>query len=192
MSTLLSFASARAMGALALVLLLALLWQTARIEGWPLAGGGLKADMARLEQRIAADELARARTQAALLAAQARRAEAANEQARAHEAAKRANDEHFRKVTESVHVRVGAAGDRLCVLPWGAVRLLDAAASGADPDAVAAVVAPGIADDAASDVTLSEAVALLAGNLARARANADQLKRLQRAAGPEGDTVSRY
>lgn len=189
MSTLLAPLGARAIGLLALILLPALVWQTARIEGWPL-GGGFKAEVVRLEQQIAAAELARARTQAALLAAQARRAEAANGEARAHEIAKRANDEHFRKVTESVHVRVGEAGNRLCVLPWGAVRLLDAAASGADPDAVAAAVAPGIADDAASDVTLSEAVTLLAGNLARARANADQLRHLQRAMQSFADPVS--
>ena len=80
-------------------------------------------------------------------------------------------------------VYVSAKSDALCVLPWGAVRLLDAAASGADPAFVAAAVAPGQPDDAASDVKLSEAVALLATDLGRARDNADQLKHLESAIG---------
>jgi hypothetical protein len=175
--------------ALALTCAGGLLWQTARIDGWPLIGGGLKADVARLQGQILANERRRAVRQAAMLAEQARRAEAANGQARMHELAKRSNDEHLRKVTESVHVQIGEAGDRNCVLPWGAVRLFDAAASGTDPDAVAALVAPGLPDDAPSDVTLSEAVTLLAANLARARANASQLSRLQRAVEPQADHV---
>ena len=65
------------------------------------------------------------------------------------------------------------------------MRLLDAAASGADPADVRARVAPGQPDDAASDVTLSEAVALLATDLGIARQTADQLRQLQAAvAGP--------
>jgi hypothetical protein len=66
------------------------------------------------------------------------------------------------------------------------VRLLDAAASGADTGDVAAAIAPGQPDDAASDVKLSEIAALLAGNLGVARQNAGQLAGLERAAGPAG------
>jgi hypothetical protein len=61
------------------------------------------------------------------------------------------------------------------------VRLLDAAASGADPGDAAAHIAPGQPDDAASDVTLPEAVALLAADLGIARRNAGQLSGLEAA-----------
>jgi hypothetical protein len=44
--------------------------------------------------------------------------------------------------------------------------------------------APGQPDDAASDVKLSEAVALLAADLGIARRNADQLTHLQKAVQP--------
>jgi hypothetical protein len=67
------------------------------------------------------------------------------------------------------------------------VRLLDAAASGADPDFVAAHVAPGVADDAPSGIALSDVVALLAADLAIARDNADQLIHLERAVGTKQD-----
>jgi hypothetical protein len=69
--------------------------------------------------------------------------------------------------------------DSSCVVSWGAMRLLDAAASGADPDFVAAAVAPGLPDDTPSGIALSEAVTLLATDLAIARDNADQLRRLE-------------
>src|SRR5690606_26334152 len=88
-------------------------------------------------------------------------------------------------VVKEVPVYVGGASDRKCILPWGAVRLLDAAASGTDPARLRDHIAPGQPDDAASDVTLSEAVALLAANLGTARLNAGQLEHLQRAVGTE-------
>jgi hypothetical protein len=64
------------------------------------------------------------------------------------------------------------------------VRLLDAAASGAQLGDVAAAVAPGRPDDAASDVKLSEAVALLAADLGIARQNGEQLDHLEKAVAP--------
>jgi hypothetical protein len=70
------------------------------------------------------------------------------------------------------------------MLPWGAIRLLDAAASGANLGDVAARIAPGQPDAAASDVKLSEAVALLAVDLGIARQNADQLDHLRQAVSP--------
>ncbi|HEY4078920.1 MAG TPA: hypothetical protein VGM26_18470 [Rhizomicrobium sp.] len=70
------------------------------------------------------------------------------------------------------------------MLPWGAIRLLDAAASGAGLDDVAAAIAPGQPDDAASTVKLSDAVALLAADLGIARQNADQLTHLEKAVQP--------
>jgi hypothetical protein len=71
-----------------------------------------------------------------------------------------------------------------CVVPWGLVRLFDAAASGADPDDVGAAIAPGQPDDAASDVTLPALAALLAADLGIARENAGQLSHLQAAVRP--------
>jgi hypothetical protein len=67
---------------------------------------------------------------------------------------------------------------------WGAIRLLDAAASGADLGDVAAAIAPGQPDDAASTIKLSDAIALLAADLGIARQNADQLTHLEKAAQP--------
>jgi hypothetical protein len=64
------------------------------------------------------------------------------------------------------------------------VRLLDAAASGADPADLRARIAPGFADDAASDVGLPEVAALLAADLGIARQNAGQLEHLQKALAP--------
>ena len=80
-------------------------------------------------------------------------------------------------------VNVSTKSNSACVVPLGAVRLLDAAASGADLRDVAAAIAPGQPDDAASDVTLSETVALLAADLGIARQNAGQLEGLERASG---------
>ena len=49
----------------ALVLSGGLIWQTARIDGWPLIGGGLKAQVAGLQQLVEARDLAEARAQSA-------------------------------------------------------------------------------------------------------------------------------
>ena len=56
----------------ALVLAVGLIWQTERIDGWPFIGGGLKADVAGLQQQIAARDLAQAQADAAALAARLR------------------------------------------------------------------------------------------------------------------------
>jgi hypothetical protein len=186
----LAFLSSRLAGPVAaagaLLFAAAFAWQTARIDGWPFVGGGLKDKVAQLQAQAAADALARARSEAAALAAQAKAAEAANDEARAHAAAAAANARQIQTVIEKVPVYVSRKSDSACVVPWGAVRLLDAAASGADPDYTRAHVAPGQPDDAASDVTLSEAVALLAADLAIARDNADQLRHLENAVRPAG------
>jgi len=84
---------------------------------------------------------------------------------------------------EEVPVYVSEKAAAACVIPLGAVRLLDAAASGADLDTVRAAIAPGQPDDAASDVGLPEALALLAADLGAARQNADQLEHLEKAVG---------
>jgi hypothetical protein len=161
-----------------------LAWQTGRIDGWPLIGGGLKEDIAELQQNIAARGLAQAKAESAALAARAALADAANDQARANAQDDQAVQTQIQTVIRKVPIYVSVANDRACVLPWGAVRLLDAAASGAQLGDVAAAVAPGQPDDAASDVKLSEAVALLAADFGIARQNAGQLAHLENAVGP--------
>ncbi len=173
-----------AAAACALLLGAGLLWQTARIEGWPLAGGGFKNKVAALQQQIAARDLAQARAQSAALLARARQADAADGQARAHAVDDQAIQTQIQTVIREVPRHVDAKADSVCVLNWGSVRLLDAAASGARLGDVAALVAPGQPDDAASDVKLSEIVALLAADLGIARQNAGQLEHLQKAVTP--------
>jgi len=105
-------------------------------------------------------------------------------QARAHLAAADVMRRQIETIVEKVPVYVSEKSNAGCVVPWGVVRLLDAAASGASLDAAGAAIAPGRPDDAASDVALSEAVALLAADLGIARQNGDQLERLQKAVAP--------
>jgi len=184
MATLWTWLGGRLAGGCAILLAAALAWQTARIDGLPLLGSGFKAQVADLQRRIAARDLEDARARAAMLAARAQQADAANGQARAHAAGDRKIQNQVQAVIGKVPQYVSAKSDSACVVPWGAVRLLDAAASGAGLDDVAARIAPGQPDDAASTVTLSEAVALLAADLGVARQNADQLDHLEKAVRP--------
>ncbi len=170
--------------ACALLLAVGLAWQTGRIDGWPIVGGGYKAQVAGLQQQIAARDLADAKAEAAALQARAQLASAADDAARAHAANGQTIQNQIQTVIREVPNHVDAKSDAACVVPWGVVRLLDAAASGADPGDVAARVAPGQPDDAASDVKLSEAAALLVQNLGAARENADQLTHLEQAVTP--------
>lgn len=184
LATILSWLGGKVIGpvACACALLLAglLAWQTARIDGLPLVGGGLKAQVTGLQQQIAARDLAAAQAQAAALAARAQLAAAQETIARAAATRDQAIQTQIQTVIREVPVDVDAKDDAACVVPWGLVRLLDAAASGADLRDVAARVAPGFADDAASDVKLSEIATVLAGNLGAARQNAGQLGALEK------------
>jgi hypothetical protein len=112
MATIIAFLTSRVAGPVATLLALAcaagLMWQTARIDGLPLIGGGLKAEAATLQGQIAAGELARAKAQADALAVQARGAAAAGEEARAHVLASRANENHIRTIIERVPDDVSA------------------------------------------------------------------------------------
>ena len=166
----------------ALLLAAVLVWQTARIDGLPLIGGGFKAQVAGLTQQLAARDLAQAKAQAAALQARAELTAAQDGIARAAAGNDRAIQTQIQTVIREVPRAIPNSRD--CVLPWGAVRLLDAAASGADVGDVAARIAPGQPDDAASDVRLSEAVTLLTGNLGAARQNAGQLEALEKAVQP--------
>lgn len=170
--------------ACALLLAAALAWQTVRIDGVPLIGGGLKVQVAGLQQQIAARHLAQAQAQAAALQARAQLTATQDAVARNAAAGDQAIQTQIQTVIREVPVHVDAKSDAACVVPWGLVRLLDAAASGADIGDVAAAIAPSQPDDAASDVKLSEIAALLAGNLGAARQNAGQLEALEKAVGP--------
>jgi hypothetical protein len=184
-AAILSFLSSRLAAPLALLAALALgcgfAWQSARIEGVPLLGGGLKAQIARLNGEIVAEHAAAAASVNAAWAARQKAQATADAVAATAVADAAAAQSQIRTVLQKVPVYVSDDASRRCVVPWGAVRLLDAAASGADPDAAAAHIAPGQPDDAASDVTLSEAVALLAADLGIARQNAGQLRGLEAA-----------
>jgi len=181
MTALLSFLRLRVPAPLALLLALLLFWQSARIEGLPLLDDGFKARIVVLERERDVHALADAKAATARLMAQRARDDHAGRQAQDHLALDRAMQTQIQTVIREVPIHVSAASDAKCVLPWGAVRLLDAAASGADPAQLRDRIAPSQPDDAASDVTLSETVALLAANLGAARQNAGQLDHLQRA-----------
>jgi hypothetical protein len=126
----------------ALVLGAGLAWQTARIDGWPLVGGGLREEVAGLQRRIAAQDLAQAKAESAALTARARLVDAAAAVARDHVASDQAIQTQIQTVIREVPKRVDAKDDAGCVVPWSVVRLLDAAASGAGLGDVAARVAP--------------------------------------------------
>lgn len=170
----------KAASAAALVLGLLLAWQTVRIEGLPLIGGGFRQAVAALEKDRAARDLRDARARAEALAARMRAQARMNVTATAHLAADRDIQTQIRTVIEKVPVHVPAKADAECRIPWGAVRLLDAAASGAGLADAGARIGSGQPDDAAADVTLSEIVALLAENAGIARRNAEQLTALQK------------
>ena len=184
-AAILSFLSSRLAAPLAWLAVLALgcglAWQSARIDGVPLLGGGLKAQIARLNGQIAARALQDAQAAAAAWAARQKAQDTAEAVAAAAARGAASTDNQIRTVIQKVPVYVSDDASRRCVVPWGAVRLLDAAASGADPGDAAAHIAPGQPDDAASDVTLPEAVALLAADLGIARRNAGQLSGLEAA-----------
>ncbi len=163
----------------------AALWQTARIDGVPLLGGGFKAQVAALTAQSAARDLADAKAQAAALQLRAQQAARGEAAAQAHASAQARTQAQIQTVIEKVPVYVSQKAASACVVPWGLVRLFDAAASGADPDDVRARVAPGQPDDAASDVGLPEIAALLAGNFGVARQNAGQLEQLREAVADE-------
>jgi hypothetical protein len=168
-------------GAVALVFAGGFLWQSARIDGLPLLGGGLKAQLAALEKDVAGRDLALAKAQATAMQARLQGTAKGEAEAASHAAAQAKTESQIQRVIEKVPVYVTPKAAAACTLPWGFVRLLDAAASGADPDTVRAAIAPGQPDDAASDVGLPEAAALLAVNLGIARQNADQLAHLEKA-----------
>jgi hypothetical protein len=78
---------------------------------------------------------------------------------------------------QKVPIYVSAATDARFPLPWGFVRLHDAAAAGDDLSAAAA--GPGRPDDSASDVAASQAASVIVGNYGACRADQARLAELQ-------------
>lgn len=79
------------------------------------------------------------------------------------------------RVTREVHRHV-PKNDRFCV-PYGLVRVLDAASLGADPDDLS--LPAGQSDGACAPVDAARLASSVAANYAAARANAEQLNALQ-------------
>jgi hypothetical protein len=82
-----------------------------------------------------------------------------------------------RRLIERVPVYVTPQTDRDFPLPWGFVRVHDAAIGG--DDLSAAAPGAGQPDDAASDVAASEAAAVIAGNYGDCRVDRQRLADLQ-------------
>ncbi|MBV9548261.1 MAG: hypothetical protein JO256_01150 [Alphaproteobacteria bacterium] len=183
LTTLLSWLTGKVAGPVAtfcaVIFAIAALWQTARIEG--VFGGGLKVQVATLQAQLAARDLAAAKAQSRALIAREQRAEKSEREAASHAAEQIRTQTQIETIVQKVPVYVSAKSDQDCRLPWGFVRLFDAAAGGGDLDTVRAAIAPGQPDDAASDVSLSEALAVLSANFGAARQNADQLEHLEKA-----------
>ncbi|HTW35200.1 MAG TPA: hypothetical protein VMD53_11340 [Rhizomicrobium sp.] len=80
-------------------------------------------------------------------------------------------------IAQEVHRHVSRSTvARLCI-PYGLVRVLDAASLGADPDSLP--VPAGQSDDACAPVAAADLAANVAANYATARSNAEQLNALQ-------------
>lgn len=93
------------------------------------------------------------------------------------EAFKQNNDERLKGIEKrSADVLLDEKVDRINKALESQQRTIDHVLGKASP---IRSIAPGQPDDAASDVGLSEAIALLAGNLGAARLNALQLEHLQ-------------
>ena len=138
-------------------------------------------DVAALQTKIATIQRDDARAKAVALAAAAdrmRRADAISLNGAVAEAAaqqKLADEKSI--IAKEVHRHVASNGNsRLCI-PYGLVRVLDAASIGADPDAFS--LPAGQSDDSCAPVAADALAANVAANYAVARANAEQLSALQ-------------
>jgi hypothetical protein len=136
--------------------------------------------MHRWDEGVIADlKLADARAQAASLSAALRKqaAQAALSQAASlrEAAAQQALAAHSRVILEEIPRHV--ANDHRPCVPYGLVRVLDAAATGADPAALP--LPAGRTDASCAPVTATALAARIAANYTAARANAEQLNALQ-------------
>lgn len=131
------------------------------------------AHLAELKQSVAEANLAAAQKSLALTAAQ----EALSQQTGAAEGQAQAQIiTRTNTIIQKVPQYVTVTQDRACV-PYGLVRVLDAAALGLDP---ADLQPPaGQSDDACAPVTTSDLARSVAGNYGVARQNAEQLNGLE-------------
>lgn len=159
---------------IAALLLIVCVYQYAQINGLPIFGGGLRAEIADLKA---------ANAQAVIDAVTAARADQIARDKITQDIAVKAAEAIQKTITvtrtiiREVPRNVTPEIDRSFPVPLGFVRVHDAAASGNPVDAVS--IAPGQPNDAASDVAMSEVAGVSAGNFGACHANAEQLKALQ-------------
>lgn len=193
MSTIIGWITSKIAGpiatGIAILALASFAWQTAQIDGWPIFGGGYKAQVASLTLQLSQAETASAKFRADAQAAEKARDDAVRGKQDAIAAAYQDGLNHAQPITQTIIQKVpayvSAKSDADCIVPVGFVRLFDAAASGNDPGAVEAAIYPGQPDDAASPSKLSDIAAMLAKNFGAARDNASQLTALEAAAQAE-------
>lgn len=166
-------------GAVALLFFGLFLWQTAQIDGWPLVGGGYRQKVSELTGKIKDLQIASQKALQMAQEARTRAQKAADAEAGAYARGLEEGQSRTQTIIRKVPVYVTEKSNSACIVPLGAVRLLDAAISGSDPGAVEAAIAPGQPNDASSGIALSDVVALLASDFGDARANANQLTHLQ-------------
>ena len=138
-------------------------------------------DIAALQTKIATIQRDDARARARALAAAAdrlRRADAISlNSAVAEAAAQQKLADETSVIAREVHRHVASnVRNRVCI-PYGLVRVLDAASLGADPDRLS--LPAGQSDDTCAPVAADALAANVAGNYAAARANAEQLSALE-------------
>lgn len=162
-------------------------------------GGGLyvahhwdAGDVASLQKTIAIIQRDDARAKAVALAAAAdrmRRADAISlKSAVAEAAAQQKLADKKSIIAKEVHRHVPPEiSNRVCI-PYGVVRVLDAAGTGADSDALS--LPAGESDGACAPVTAAALAANVAANYAAARANAEQLGALQTWVKAEADAAN--
>jgi len=150
------------------------MWKLSLLLGAAALGGGFAAGWKVHDWRDAAGQLRAA--QAAVHLVQ-RQAAASQSIAVANQRAEDQVRTVTRRLIERIPVHVTPQIDRAFPLPWGLVRVHDAAARGDDLSAVAE--GAGQPDDAASDVPASEAGAVIAGNYGDCRADRRRLADLQ-------------
>lgn len=127
----------------------------------------LERDQAELQVRAIREAVARTQEQARITTQASQRA--AENQAKV--------EIRYHTLRQKVPVYVTREADARAVVPLGAIRLLDAAAAGADPDGVS--FAAGKSHDVAAGVELSTLVGVVVANYGVANANAQQLSDLQ-------------
>lgn len=163
------------------LLIIVVLWQNGQANGWPIIGGGLKRDVADLRVQIADLKTADAKEKAD--AVEVALKDQRDRDKITHDADVKAAEDHQKivkvtqTITKEIPVYVTPKVDADFPMPFGLVRILDAAALSASPDTLS--LPSGATDDAASPVKAS-AVAEAGTSCIRGYAElSDQLIHLQ-------------